>query len=77
MRRSGLEGVGLPVKPRGIVRKIDGWGRVVLPKNVLAQFGLEPGDVVEVYPTERGFFISARGVEIRSDDLDRIDSVEM
>lgn len=67
----------MAIKPRGIRRKIDDWGRVVLPKNLLTQFELGPRDTVEIYPTARGFFICAEGEQIAQADLDRIESVEM
>lgn len=72
-------GCKMALRPRGIRRKIDDWGRIVLPKNMLAQFGVGPKDEVEIYATQRGFFISVdvEGEKVDAGALDRIESVEM
>lgn len=41
----------------GIPRKIDGLGRLVLPKELRQLYNLETGSYVELIPTENGFLI--------------------
>jgi transcriptional pleiotropic regulator of transition state genes len=36
------------VKRTGVARKVDQLGRVVLPAEVRRQFGIEPGDMIEI-----------------------------
>ena len=37
------------MKPKGIVRKIDDLGRIVVPKEMRSAFSLEEGSTVEIY----------------------------
>lgn len=40
---------------RGIIRKIDNLGRIVLPKEMRDAVGVKPGDKLEVFADENGF----------------------
>lgn len=42
------------MKNTGVVRKIDGLGRITLPIEIRRNFGLECGDPVEMYVNEEG-----------------------
>lgn len=67
----------MAMRLRGFRRKIDGWGRIVLPKPLLERFGLGPSHMVEIYPTERGFFVKADHADLSPEELERIEGVEM
>ncbi|OVE34823.1 hypothetical protein CCZ20_24540 [Priestia aryabhattai] len=53
----------------GIVRKIDGLGRIVLPKEVRDIQGLDTGTSVEITPTDDGFFVKKYAVSPEKQQL--------
>lgn len=65
------------MKPLGIVRKMDGLGRVVLPPEARVALGLKEGDPVEFFSTTTGVFLRKYdpGAGVPTDN--KIDAVEM
>lgn len=45
------------MEARGVIRRIDELGRIVIPKEVRKQFGMEVGDPLEIIPTNEGVII--------------------
>lgn len=45
------------IKATGITRPLDNLGRVVIPKELRTQKGLEGGDQVEIFTTEDGILL--------------------
>ena len=52
------------VKHVGLERKVDNFGRIVVPFEYREQCGINPGDKVVVYPLNVGFLICSKGVDI-------------
>ncbi|MBS6474889.1 MAG: AbrB/MazE/SpoVT family DNA-binding domain-containing protein [Clostridiales bacterium] len=49
----------------GLVRKMDGLGRVTIPKELRDIFDLNAHEYVEIYATEQGIFIRNPAIEIK------------
>lgn len=45
---------------RGIKRKLDSLGRIVLPKTFRDELGIKNNDKVDVYLLEEGFYITKK-----------------
>ena len=45
---------------KGISRKLDNLGRIVLPMEFRKEIGLKPKDPVEIYLLENGFYITKK-----------------
>ena len=45
------------MKKTGIIRRMDGLGRVVIPKEFRRQFKIEENDQLEFYTDDQGFYI--------------------
>lgn len=45
------------MKATGIVRKLDGLGRIVLPIELRRAYDMEPGTAIEVFTDDEGFIL--------------------
>ena len=52
------------VKLVGLERSVDKCGRLVIPFEYRNQYKMHAGDQVIIYPTNAGFFICSKDVEI-------------
>ena len=52
------------MRVRGIVRKTDDLGRIVVPKEYRRELGIENGDEVEIFLLESGVLIKKKEVKI-------------
>ena len=52
------------MRVRGIVRKLDGLGRLVIPKEYRKELGIENGDEMEIFLLETGVLIKKKEVKI-------------
>lgn len=43
--------------PRGIIRRFDDLGRIVIPKEIRRKFKINSGEPVEIYTTEEGILL--------------------
>lgn len=43
--------------PRGIIRRFDDLGRIVIPKEIRRKFKINAGEPVEIYTTEEGILL--------------------
>lgn len=50
-------------KQIGIIRPVDGLGRIVVPKEFRKTLGIENGDTVEMFLHENGVFIKKDGLK--------------
>ena len=66
------------MKETGIVRKIDGVGRIVLPRELRWRYQIDCGDMVEIFTTEKGICIEKfdQGKDIRGQVETLFDTVE-
>ena len=44
------------MKPLGIVRSMDGLGRVIVPKEIRRTLGVKEGDAMEIFATDKGIY---------------------
>lgn len=45
------------MKATGIVRRVDELGRIVLPKELRRTYGIDEGDALEIFTTDRGIVL--------------------
>lgn len=57
------------MKATGIVRRIDGLGRVVIPKEVRRNFGIREGDPLEIYTDRDGAIIFKKYAPNNTNDV--------
>ena len=65
------------MKPQGIVRKVDGLGRIVLPIELRRQYNLMSGDSAEIIGTDDGILIKPYKLGcVFCDSIDCVESHE-
>ena len=52
--------------PRGIIRRFDDLGRIVIPKEIRRKFKINVGEPVEIYTTEEGILLKPYNPEPKS-----------
>ena len=52
------------MRVRGITRKTDGLGRIVVPREYRKELGIENGDEVEIFLLESGVLIKKKEVKV-------------
>lgn len=52
--------------PRGIIRRFDDLGRIVIPKEIRRKFKINVGEPVEIYITEEGILLKPYNPEPKS-----------
>ena len=52
--------------PRGIIRRFDDLGRIVIPKEIRRKFKINAGEPVEIYITEEGILLKPCNHEPKS-----------
>ena len=51
---------------RGIIRRFDDLGRIVIPKEIRRKFKINAGEPVEIYITEEGILLKPYNPESKS-----------
>ena len=60
------------MKATGIVRKLDGLGRIVLPIELRRAYGMEPGTAIEVFTDDEGFILRKYQPSNRDENITKL-----
>ena len=60
------------MKATGIVRKLDGLGRIVLPIELRRAYDMEPGTAIEVFTDDEGFILRKYQPSNRDENITKL-----